>query len=226
MRNKTALQLESPGAGRLLSVAGRGWKPLVLGRVKDEIGAAPFGAGFCCRRNSSDRAIPMMAETHDVQYVVLPDATNPFLLARVRWPDVFQAISPVRPDWQDDPGLFDLPYEPTAVLVTPEHAAAIAAEWGADLSFDPAARPRPSLIRRMPSDWSNLSRAEKRAWSIEFMKTTPRDPDTRSRRRWFRRRRPVSPMLELVLDDERTDGDNVIDLTGARADGLATADDA
>jgi hypothetical protein len=199
--------------------------PLCWGRVKDEIGAARFGAGFCCRRNSSQRAVAMTSGSLDVQYMVLPDATNPFLLARVRWPDVFQAISPVRPDWQDDPGLFDLPYDPCATFVTLERATAIAAEWGAELSYDAAARPRPSLIRRMPADWSNLSRAEKRAWSIEFMKTTKPD-DAGSRRRRLRRRQPARPVLELVLVDESDDDDNVIDLTDTRDDALATAEDA
>ena len=107
----------------------------------------------------------------EVQYLVLPDSENPYLLARVRWPDVFQAISPVRPDWQDDPGLFDLPYSPSSTAVTLEQATAIAADWGAQLpADDDSGRPRRALMRRMPADWSNLSRAEKRAWSIEFAK--------------------------------------------------------
>ena len=108
----------------------------------------------------------------DVQYLVLPDTTNPYLLARVRWPDVFQAISAGRPYWQDDPGLFDLPYDPSSTEVTLEQATAIAADWGARLPADEKARTSdPSLIRRMPADWSNLAPAELRAWSIESSKT-------------------------------------------------------
>ena len=53
-------------------------------------------------------------ELAEVQYLVLPDSVNPYLLARVRWPDVAQAISPELPHWQYDPGLFDLPYDPAA----------------------------------------------------------------------------------------------------------------
>lgn len=33
------------------------------------------------------------SEAAEVQYLVLPNSTNPFLLARVRWPDVAEAIS-------------------------------------------------------------------------------------------------------------------------------------
>ena len=54
----------------------------------------------------------------EVKYLVLSDGMNPYLLARVRWPDVAQAISAERPDWQYDPGLFDLPYDPSSATVT------------------------------------------------------------------------------------------------------------
>jgi hypothetical protein len=104
----------------------------------------------------------------EVQYLVLPDGRNPYLLARVRWPDVAQAISAGRPDWQDDPGLFDLPYDPSSATVTLAQAASIAASWGANLHSDPADSATP-LIRRMPANWSNLVPAEKRAWSLEFI---------------------------------------------------------
>ncbi|MGO9584249.1 MAG: PilZ domain-containing protein [Acidimicrobiales bacterium] len=103
----------------------------------------------------------------DVQYLVLPDTVRPYLLARVRWPDVAQAISAGRPYWQHDPGLFDLPYEPSSATVTPAEAASIVASWGAQLS-DPT-DPVPSLFRRMPPNWSALVPAEKRAWSLEFV---------------------------------------------------------
>ena len=117
----------------------------------------------------------MMAGPYDVKYIVLPDAINPYLLARVRWPDVFHAISPARPDWQVDPGLFDLPYDPSSTTVTFDQAAAIAAEWGAHLPADETVRTaQVSLMRRMPADWSNLSRAERRAWSIDVVGTKRR----------------------------------------------------
>ena len=63
-------------------------------------------------------------------------------------------------------------------------------------------------MRRMPADWSNLSRAEKRAWSIEF--ATPAKPFVAGdenaeapeaaspepgRRRWRRRRGAMAPSL-------------------------------
>jgi hypothetical protein len=109
----------------------------------------------------------MTAPKREIQYLVLPNATNPYLLARVRWPDVYQAISPVRPGWQDDPGLFDLPYAPNSTKVTYEGAALIATEWGAELPSPEGDQPSGlSMIRRLPSDWSALSAAERRAWSI------------------------------------------------------------
>src|SRR6476661_9637013 len=98
-----------------------------------------------------------MAGAGEVQYLVLPDSEEPYLLARVRWPDVFQAISPVRPDWQDDLGLFDLPHDPTSTRVTRERAATIATEWGAQIPSDDAGTtPTSALIRRMPANWSDL----------------------------------------------------------------------
>jgi hypothetical protein len=109
----------------------------------------------------------MTAPKREIQYLVLPDPTSPYLLARVRWPDVYQAISPVRPDWQDDPGLFDLPYAPNSTELTFEDAAALASEWGAELPSGEGEQALGlSLIRRLPSDWSALSTAERRAWSI------------------------------------------------------------
>jgi hypothetical protein len=46
----------------------------------------------------------------EVQNLILRDVNKrPFLLARVLWPAVCHAISAQRPDWKEDPGLFDLP---------------------------------------------------------------------------------------------------------------------
>ncbi len=156
-----------------------------------------------------------MARPHEVNYFVMLHAERPYLLARVRWPDVYQAMSAVRPEWQDDIGLFDLPYDPMSTPVTLKQAAAIAAEWGARPPADvPAATPKPVLIRRMPADWSNLSRAEREAWSIEFGRT-----GKRSGRRWGRRKAGSSPAR-----DERLAGIEVgvIDLTDASRDTDAT----
>ena len=109
-----------------------------------------------------------MPEATDVRYLVLPDTANPHMLARVRWPDVAQAISAGCPHWQEDIGLFDLPNDPISTPVTRVQAAAIALSWGANLPSDSTARESgPLLIRRMPANWSNLAPAEKRAWSLE-----------------------------------------------------------
>ena len=170
----------------------------------------------------------------EIQYLVLPDESNPWLLARVRWPDVFQAISAAEPKWRSDPGLFDLPYDPSSVAVTPDRAAAIAAEWGAEFpSADVGAVPGPSLIRRMPANWSELSPAARHAWSIEPDRTKSRFPARESRsQRWRRRLEGATPAPanshaqreeSIVLPDaEPTD---VIDLTDANDDALTMVED-
>jgi hypothetical protein len=113
----------------------------------------------------------------EVRYFVLPNVESPWLLAQVRWPDVFQAISPCRPHSQSDPGLFDLPYDPAGVRITADVAEAIAVEWGAPVPTESSGAVAPSFIRRMPANWSSLTSAERRAWSIE------REPRRRLRRR-------------------------------------------
>ena len=114
----------------------------------------------------------------ELQYLILRDVNaKPYLLARVLWPRVCHAISAQRPDWKDDPGLFDLPYDPSAESVTFEQATRIAADWGARLPSDETpAVSGPPMIRRMPPNWSNLSPAERRAWGLEFVKIGPRTP--------------------------------------------------
>ncbi len=97
---------------------------------------------------------------------MLADRAAPYLLARVRWPDVAQAITAGSPDWLDDPGLFDLPYEPSAVAVSFTQAASVAAGWGRQLHAEPA-QGVPSFIRRMPANWSDLSPVERRAYGLE-----------------------------------------------------------
>ena len=108
----------------------------------------------------------MTPDTREVTYLVLADRAAPYLLARVRWPDVAQAITVGNPDWLDDPGLFDLPYEPSAVAVSFTQAASVAAGWGRQLRPEPADG-APSFIRRMPANWSDLSPVERRAYGLE-----------------------------------------------------------
>ena len=91
-----------------------------------------------------------------MRYLVLTDRATPYLLARVRWPDVAQAITVGSPDWLDDVGLFDLPYNPGAVRLTFTQAASVAAAWGRQLTAEPADGV-PSFIRRLPANWSDLS---------------------------------------------------------------------
>src|ERR1019366_271819 len=68
----------------------------------------------------------VVRDNGEVRYLVLADRAVPYLLARVRWPDVAQAISAASPDWIEDSGLFDLPYDPSAVTVSFPQAAAVA----------------------------------------------------------------------------------------------------
>jgi PilZ domain len=102
----------------------------------------------------------------EIRYLVLADRAAPYLLARVRWPDVAQAISASCPDWLDDPGLFDLPYDPGSVTVSFAQAASVAAGWGRQLRAEPA-HDAPSLLRRMPANWSDMTPAERHAWGLE-----------------------------------------------------------
>ncbi len=108
----------------------------------------------------------MTPHAGEIKYLVLTDRAAPYLLARVRWPDVSQAITVGSPDWLDDPGLFDLPYHPGAVKVSFAQAAAVAAGWGRQLSAE-IADGIPSFIRRMPANWSDLSPVERRAYGLE-----------------------------------------------------------
>lgn len=114
-----------------------------------------------------------MAEAdYAVQYLILGDSAQPYLLARVRWPDVAQAISEDCPGWLDDPGLFDLPYEPMSQKVSRSRAAEIAAEWGAALPLGPSggfSRPR---IRRIPPSWSAMVPVERWSWALEHLPTS------------------------------------------------------
>jgi hypothetical protein len=106
--------------------------------------------------------------THEVTHLVLTDGAVPYLLARVRWPDVAQATTVGNRSWLGDPGLFDLRHSPNAVPVTFAQAASVAAGWGIQLSAEPASDV-PSFIRRMPANWSDLSPVERRAFGIEFV---------------------------------------------------------
>jgi len=137
-----------------------------------------------------------MAERSEVKYLVLADRAVPYLLARVRWPDVAQAITVGRPDWLDDPGLFDLPYSQSAVRVTFRQAASVAAGWGRQLSHD-AAHGVPSFIRRLPANWSDLSPAERHAWGIESA------PRQRASARRVRRLRALQAKVAASSDAAR-----------------------
>jgi hypothetical protein len=105
--------------------------------------------------------------TTDIGYWALPDSSDPYLVARIRWPDVAEAISLGCPEWQHDVGLFDLPYDHHSRSLTEDEAAMWAARWGATLPQGALAEPPLVLIRRMPATWSNPSPADRRAWALD-----------------------------------------------------------
>ncbi|MGO8824743.1 MAG: hypothetical protein ACLQU9_05825 [Acidimicrobiales bacterium] len=123
-----------------------------------------------------------MAEVeHEVQYLILGESAQPYLLARVRWPDVAQAISEDCPGWLDDPGLFDLPYEPVSQRVSSSRAAEIAADWGAELPLASSAGFSQPRIRRVPPSWSDMVPVERWSWSLEHLAMVRRtEPSHRS----------------------------------------------
>jgi len=123
-----------------------------------------------------------MRGTGEVRYLVLAERAVPYLLARVRWPDVAQAMSAASPDWIEDQGLFDLPYDPSAVTLSFPQAASVAAGWGRQLHAE-VAEDVASYIRRMPANWSDLSPSERRTWGVEFVgrRRAPRRPIRRLR---------------------------------------------
>ena len=95
-------------------------------------------------------------------------------------------------------GLFDLPYEPSALAVSFEQASSVAAGWGRQLHAEPA-HDVPSYIRRMPADWSDLSPSERGAWGLESV------GKRRALSRHFRR--PALASRKLARDvDERRNG--------------------
>jgi hypothetical protein len=141
-----------------------------------------------------DEGATVSKTVDEMQYLVLAHRAVPYLLARVRWPDVAQAMSAACPDWLDDPGLFDLPYDSSALALSFGQAASIAAAWGVQLSPEPVEN-APSYIRRMPANWSDLSPSERRAWGIELV-GGPRTPTRRFRRKRVPTTDPVSVASE------------------------------
>jgi hypothetical protein len=150
---------------------------------------------------------PVLAGPGEITYLVLTDRAAPYLLARVRWPDVAQAITVGNPDWLDDPGLFDLPYEPSAVRVSFAQATSVAAGWGRQLRAE-AADGVPSFMRRMPANWSNLAPAERRAYGLESI------GKRRVSARRLRRLRSSQPKIGALVPAAATSNGHVAALAG------------
>jgi hypothetical protein len=109
----------------------------------------------------------LIQDTREMSYLVLTDRAIPYLLARLRWPDVAQAITVSRTHWLEDPGLFDLHYDSSAVNVSFSQAASVAAGWGVQLSGQAADGGR--ARRPRSSNGSDISRRERRTWSLEIV---------------------------------------------------------
>jgi hypothetical protein len=109
----------------------------------------------------------LIRDTREMSYVVLTDRAVPYLLARLRWPDVAQALTGTSPGWLDDPGLFDLHYDSSAVNVSFSQAASVAAGWGMQLRAGAAAE-GPVMRRTSPSR-PDKSHRNRRAWGIELV---------------------------------------------------------
>jgi hypothetical protein len=154
----------------------------------------------------------------DVTYLVLADRAVPYLLAKVRWPDVAQAITVGNPDWLEDPGLFDLPYEPSAVSLSHPQAASVAAGWGRQL--DAPTADVPSFIRRMPANWSDLAPVERRALGIEFL-GRPRASARRVRRLRSRQAKIAASSAGAQANDYAGEFAGAEQGPGAAADGPA-----
>jgi hypothetical protein len=109
----------------------------------------------------------LIRDTREMSYLVLTDRAVPYLLARLRWPDVAQALTVSSTDWLDDPGLFDLHYDSGAVNVSFAQAASVAASWGMQLRAGAATQG--PVIRRMSSTRSEKSGRNGHAWTIGFV---------------------------------------------------------
>jgi hypothetical protein len=109
----------------------------------------------------------LIRDTREMSYLVLTDRAVPYLLARLRWPDVAQAMTVSSPHWLENPGLFDLHYDSSAVNVSFSQAASVAAGWGTQLRAGAAADG--PVMRRMSSSLHEKSRRNEHAWSIGFV---------------------------------------------------------
>jgi hypothetical protein len=66
-----------------------------------------------------------------ITYAVEEADGKPYLLARLRWPDVAEAISPHQTEWKTNRRLFDMLYSSDGAIVSAEEAGRLAASWGA-----------------------------------------------------------------------------------------------
>lgn len=94
------------------------------------------------------------------RYAVERDASgNPYLLARLRWPDIAEAVSPHDRLWTTNWHLFNMLYESTGEWVGEDYARELALSWGA--SFD-AVR---AVLAKPPKAPNQMTPDELRTWA-------------------------------------------------------------
>jgi hypothetical protein len=94
-----------------------------------------------------------VAQPEAVRYLALPDKIRPRALARIRWPDLAQAMTAAHPVWKDDPALFDLLHSHAATPITAAQATKIASSWGASLNHETQADSTVRLSDKQPRYW-------------------------------------------------------------------------
>jgi len=58
-------------------------------------------------------------------------AGAPYILARLRWPDLAESISPHNPEWTTQRSMFYMLYDSSGEWVSEEYAREFAESWGA-----------------------------------------------------------------------------------------------
>ena len=68
-----------------------------------------------------------------VKYFTEASPDMPWLLARVRWPDIAQVVTKADPVWRDDKDALRYLWDSDGAITTPDEAARIAHAWGVTL---------------------------------------------------------------------------------------------
>lgn len=66
-----------------------------------------------------------------LSYAVERTGRVPYVLARLRWPDLAECISPKYPEWRTHRRMFYMLYDSSGEIVSEEYARKLADQWGA-----------------------------------------------------------------------------------------------